>query len=583
MLRVLLRVVTALVLALVLVAPVLIGQAPQDGGGGPDPVRITHYEADYDVARDGTLTATETITARFPAGRHGIFRYWDVADTADDSVRYRPRDIEVTRGGASEPMDLSWEQGRRFRVARIGDPDRTVPAGEHTYVITYEVPGVLAPGVGEERSEFVWQVVAAGWSMTMDRVDVTVRLPHLVDRLDCSVGASTTACDLTQDDAGDRSTLTFTRDTPLNTSVLLSAGMDAPAPERLAVPWSIEWDPALGVLRTWTFVLIALSVATGLWGYTLDRRTRERAPGFPVLYEPPAGLGPAQVAYVTTESVPGDALGATLLHLAEQELVSLREVDGGWEVTGTGSSARWREANPIDRHVGEKLGVTDEGAVFAMQKKDVKAGEKLSKLKRSLAGEVEKWALDSGAFVRTYRETLWRGLTIVALICTITGVVVQIPSIWLVPFATFAVGAVGVFWTGVGRRRTPAGRDLWSRAGGFRRFLSTDSAQDRFDFSGRQNLYTAYIPYAVALGVAAQWASKYEVATGAVAPVPAYLYANQTTGGGSSSLSAALQDFDSALSSSISAYTASQSSSSGGGGGGGFSGGGGGGGGGGSW
>ena len=36
-------------------------------------------EEDTTMTDDGTMTAVETITADFPSGRHGLFRYWDVA------------------------------------------------------------------------------------------------------------------------------------------------------------------------------------------------------------------------------------------------------------------------------------------------------------------------------------------------------------------------------------------------------------------------------------------------------------------------------------------------------------------------
>ena len=50
--------------------------------------------------------------------------------------------------------------------------------------------------------------------------------------------------------------------------------------------------------------------------------------------------------------------------------------------------------------------------------------------------------------------------------------------------------------------------------------LATDSAETRFDFSARKDLYTAYVPFAVAAGAAALWAKKYETTTGAPAPQP---------------------------------------------------------------
>ena len=156
-------------------------------------------------------------------------------------------------------------------------------------------------------------------------------------------------------------------------------------------------------------------------------------------------------------------------------------------------------------------------------------------------------------------------------------------ALGLIPGA-FAVGGTSLMATGSGTSRTRAGRDLWSKVGGFRRMLATPSSKERFDFSGRKELYTAYIPWAVALDCADEWAAKYRVEVGEEPPVPHYFagaYAGTNAGAFVSSM---VGDFDSTVSGAISSYNATQSSSSSGGGGGGFSGGGGGGGGGGgSW
>ena len=99
---------------------------------------------------------------------------------------------------------------------------------------------------------------------------------------------------------------------------------------------------------------------------------------------------------------------------------------------------------------------------------------------------------------------------------------------------------------------------------GFRRVLATPSSEDRFDFSGRKELYTAYIPWAVAFGVADQWAEKYRIETGEEPPTPVYFGSGYGYTGGNFASSMA-DDFSSTVSSAISAYQATQSSSSSGG------------------
>ena len=128
---------------------------------------------------------------------------------------------------------------------------------------------------------------------------------------------------------------------------------------------------------------------------------------------------------------------------------------------------------------------------------------------------------------------------------------------------------------------TADGRDLWTRAGGFARFLTTDSSESRFDAAAHMDWYPRYLAWAVALGVADQWAQRYE-AQGVSLPAVPWIY---WYGIGAFHMGSMTTSFDAAISSATSAYAASQVSSAASSlGGGGFGGGsGGGGGGGGSW
>ena len=153
----------------------------------------------------------------------------------------------------------------------------------------------------------------------------------------------------------------------------------------------------------------------------------------------------------------------------------------------------------------------------------------------------------------------------------------------LVAAFVLAVGLIGMACDpGVRTKRTTAGRELWTRAGGFARFLTTDSSESRFDAGRAPRLVPPVPRWALALGVADRWAYRFESQGVAVPTVPwIYWYGFAPFHPASMATS-----FDSAISSATTAYASSRVSSGVGGsfGGGGFSGGsGGGGGGGGSW
>ncbi|HJR90472.1 MAG TPA: DUF2207 domain-containing protein [Aeromicrobium sp.] len=576
----------------VLFIPVLAAFVPSSSSTTPDPVTITSYDAHYSVDSNGVLSGTETIVGDFPYGRHGIFRYWDVQDAGDKHVRLRPQDLTVTRDGSPEPYQLLWEQGRRFRVAKIGSADTFLSLGEHTYVLKYKIQGALAHGsvksgttaswggAGSATSLFNWQVVAGGWAMSMHKVNVRVDLPAKVTDAQCAVRDRRTC---TLDGIGTRTLRLATTNLQPYTPISVRAEVPVPTPERPSLPWSVPFDRLLGQNGPLAYTVIALGALALGAGYAWDRRSREPRPGYPVQYEPPAGLGPVQAAFVTSERVPRRGLVATLLYQAQQGLTTLTRIGDAWVIEGVADQEAWAQTDDITRHVGSSLGVDAPGARFEADG-TIRAGQTLKSVQTSLSNVTDAWATAAGVQKPAGSETLGRVLVILSAVAAAALVWMSSTSLFVIPFAAFAVGGAGLLVPGVGRRRTLLGRDVWSRAGGFERLLSTDSAKERFDFSGREELYTAFIPFAVAFNCADTWARKYEQATGQVAPIPAWYggrYASDHSsflGGGDT-----FSSFESSLSSSISAYTASQSSSGSGGGGGFSGGGGGGGGGGGSW
>jgi hypothetical protein len=588
-----------LLVAVGLLWPLVLSITPSSSATLSDPVTITSLQAEFAVDRDGLMQATETITAQFPTGRHGIFRFWDVANQNDTHVRQVPDVQEISLDGQPVPYEFLWKNGKRFLVAKIGDPNSYVGDGSHVYRIRYSIPGVLEPAsTGDNRtfastvgspagpSVFFWNVIAPGWANDIEKTDISVRLPAAVPGAQCSVGMGVgRACDgLTVE--GDTVRITTGALAP-GTPVTVRAGVDVPTPARATLPWSYRWDPILGRSVPVAAWLLGLTAAAGLGAFLFWRSTVEPAPGFPLQYAPPKGLGPVQCEYIRTERVPDQGVTATLFYLAERGLLTLNESGPKkWAVRSTGESGKWAEVDPVSVAVGSALGLTSPGHQFDANG-TVSAGTRLIGAKQDMATAVKAWAFDGGLMVK-HRIELWlRVANVVALVLAICGFLrLFFPiTLWGLPFAAFFLLSLPAWRSGVGTRRSPAGRQLWSEAGGFHRMLATDSAESRFDFSARKDLYTAYIPFAVAGGAAAAWAAKYRAATGQVPPEPGWYHSSSSSNFTSSSSGGANFDsFESALSSSIGAYTAAQSASSSSGGGGGFSGGGGGGGGGGgSW
>ena len=546
---------------------------------------IRTYVADFTVDDDGDLHATETLTIDFPGnGKHGIFRFFDEADQSATNARREPYDISVTRDGSPEPFELLNENNGRITNVRIGSADVTIPPGEHTYVIDYKIDGVLEEGTTGPPTQFYWNLIPGGWLQEIDTANLTVHLPVAASGVQCARGAGQAGGCTAEGDGTETVTVDVEALSP-NTPVTVKIGLDMPTPDTgTSVPWAARFDPVLGRSLTNLLLVLALAVLAGAFGAWQASKVREKTPPYPLQYGPPDGVGPAQGAYIMTERTGKKDFVASIMEAAAKGSLSLDRSGDSWTVTDTQGPQGWAGLDPVTQRVARLTG--GPGLAFTASPGSVSSGEKLKSELAGFESATRSWATSEGFMQRAGLGCLGGlfviGGGILALLIAggnffDMGIVALIPGM-------LAAGAAPVLASGANTRRTAKGRDLWSKVGGFYRVLSTPSSQNRFDFSGRQDLYTAYIPWAVAFDCADQWAAKYRTETGQEPPVPSYFpgYTGAHTGNYTDQM---VNSFSSTVDGAISAYQATQSSSSsGGGGGGGFSGGGGGGGGGGgSW
>lgn len=537
----------------------------------PDPASVTSYEVAMDLSADGTLRSAETVVVVLPAGKRGIFRVFDVADPRRPGVEHPVSDVTVTRDGVPEPW--TWvDSAAGTETARIGSPSVFLPSGTYTYRIDSVTTEALEPGGrrnGRDETLWWWDVVGSGWQMAMDSVTVTARLPAVPLRAECVQG----------------------EDTPCTVEVLertltVRTGPLAPytpVTVRVAFPAEALPPPPGGTDHTARDTLIA-ALLGAMAAAGLFVATRERRPGFPVLFEPPPGVGPALGARVLHEDDAADALLATLYDLADRGVLRLEGDDERWTVRLLVEPAtvplRPEEVGLLGALL---LAAPDDTFVVSAT---VSSGERVGRALGVLRAQVRE---DGRRYLRASAPGIAAavfGWLAVLAVLVMAGVHVfgQGWRSWplLALCGAFALGAVGMALDPAVRSvHTAEGRDLWTRTGGFARFLTTPSSESRFDAAAHLEWYPRYLGWAVALGVADAWDRRYAEQGLETPAVPWLWWSGTGRYVGTAGLGAS---FDAAISSASATYAASQSSSGGGFSGGGFSGGsGGGGGGGGSW
>jgi uncharacterized membrane protein YgcG len=139
--------------------------------------RIVSFDSHIEVGADSVLTVTETIrvNAQGDEIKRGIYREFPVVyrwpDGRSHTVGFEV--LQVLRDGEREPW-FQKSSGNAQRVY-IGRKEVMLPAGEHTYRITYRTTRQI--GFFEDHDELYWNVTGNGWSLPIRDVRARVILP----------------------------------------------------------------------------------------------------------------------------------------------------------------------------------------------------------------------------------------------------------------------------------------------------------------------------------------------------------------------------------------------------------------------
>jgi hypothetical protein len=140
--------------------------------------RIRRFLSDVQIQKDSSLEVTETIDVNVEnvAISHGIFR--------DFPTRYRLPSGGATRvafqfegatlDGLPIPAAVSaFANGVRIK---IGDPEKTITPGDHSFVLHYRTTRQIGRFRGYD--ELYWNATGNGWQFPIDLAEARIRLPQ---------------------------------------------------------------------------------------------------------------------------------------------------------------------------------------------------------------------------------------------------------------------------------------------------------------------------------------------------------------------------------------------------------------------
>ena len=546
--------------------------------------RILDFHSDITVREDGWIDVTETIRVRAEGDRirRGIYRdfpteYFDKLGNRY-VVDFQP--FAVFRNDAREPFKIvEYRNGVR---TYFGRSDRFIDHGVHTYRFRYRASRML--GFFEEHDELYWNVTGFDWAFPIDRGSATVRFdfdvpagniategytgPYGSDRQDFTshVDADGVAHFEANDPLGPLNGLTIV--------VMWPKGL---------VTEPTVLDRATWILKDNVGLLIVLLGFAGVVAYAIPvwkRYGKDPEEGVLVTrYEPPHGFSPASLRYIRQMYYDDKTMTAAILSLA---------VKGYLRINDLGSKHTLFKLEPGDDAPPLATGETElYEALFEDGKRVV-----LEQDNHALLGGAR--AAHRSSLVKDYKRHYFR----VNGLLNLPSILIALLSLGLALVAggrlSFAMIVVVVamfltvaFFGAIMRRPTLRGRKVLDEMLGFKDYLEVaekDEMNLRNPPEKTPQLFEAYLPFALALGVEQAWAEKFADVLAAIREPGGRGYQPSWYSGSwdSSRIGSNIGSVSSELGSAISSSVTPPGSSSGGGGGG-FSGGGGGGGGGGGW
>jgi len=546
--------------------------------------RILSFHSDIRVMTNGMIEVTETIEVRAEGNRirRGIYRDFptEYEDKLGNEYKIAFRPLAVLRNDRGERYHT--QSIRRGVRTYFGSADRFIDHGVHTYTFRYEASRML--GFFDEHDELYWNVTGFDWAFPIDEASATVMLefdaPLSEIRFEAYTGrfgAQGTDYKAQIDSARSvhfRSTRPLSPVNGMTIVVGWPKGFVEEPTRTDRVGWLLKDNRNLLVAVIGFILLLVYFVP--VW----HKYGRDPEEGVVITrYLPPEEYSPASLRYVRQMYYDDKVMTAAVVNLA---------VKGYLEIKRRGSK-HWliRKDSDLLRPelaAGEHelfVGLFKDGSKIELDDENHKTlGEARSEHRESLQRDYKKKYFKTNAWVSVPAAFIMLATVLIAFNIG-RGATPTVIAMVVVSFITMA------FFAFIMRAPTLRGRKLLDEMLGFKDYLEIAEKEElnlRNPPAKTPELFEAFLPFALALGVDQQWSEKFAGVFASIRNPNGEAYRPSWYNGrwNNSNLSKTSKKLSGSLNSAIASSVSPPGSSSGGGGGG-FSGGGGGGGGGGGW
>ena len=487
---------------------------------------INRFHADITVNEDSSFLVKETIDVDFPRPRHGIYREipFQYTDEFGDTFITPLNILSVTDASGKEYKKKIDTRNNILHV-RIGDADKYV-TGNLTYVILYKVENALL--FFDDHDELYWNVTGNYWKAPIQVATASVLLTTKSETRNlwasCYTGIT-----------GSRESQCRYETYPNNGEFFTGRTLNSGEGLTIAFGWDkgLVSRPAWWRIFTWKaktnwpFILplFSLIFMFNLWRKAgRDPRVRESVT---VMYEPPRyankPLTPAEVGTLIDERMDPKDITSTIIGLAVKGYIKIEETkkEGLLFSTTDYHLSRLKEPDadlsPFETELMKGLFSDTLSGILVSEMKNTFYTH-LESLKQTLyRGLMEKkYFLKSPEKIRSLYQIMG---VVTAVLAVSSSVIITYglfssaslpPSAVLKSIIAGAMTGLPVFaFARVMPAKTRAGASAYMEILGFQEFMNR-AEKDKLARMEDKDLFSKFLPYAIALGVAESWAKAFE-------------------------------------------------------------------------
>jgi uncharacterized membrane protein len=479
---------------------------------------ISRYHSDIMIDRDSSFVVKESIEVTFDRPRHGIYREipFKYREEVGHLIETPTRVLSVKNESGKEWKYQVSKKGHVIQI-RVGDPKRFVD-GRQTYVITYEVENAIL--FFDDHDELYWNVTGNDWKAPIEEAsaNVSLVLKNSSKNLWAACytgpyGSKESQCSFDTYENGAK--FLATRKLNIGEGFTIAFGWDRGLISPPSSWKKLLW--AINLRENWVFLFPPLALIYMIFHWKRRGRDPKVRESVTVMYEPPKFndqfLSPGEVGALIDERLDARDITSTILGLAVKGYMKIEEQKEEGLIFDKKDyyikKVKEPDAalNPFETELMRSLvPATVPGTLVSSLKNRFYTN--LPFLKKTLYGELikKKYFLSNPEKVRN----LYGGIGFLIMVFASLAflfLISESPAKSII--AAVLTGLPVLLFAKVMPAKTRAGASAYMDILGFQEFLNR-AEKDRLEKMGDTDLFSKFLPYAVALDVADNWAKAFE-------------------------------------------------------------------------